>query len=155
MNYMFKQTISIVCIFFLSFNAWGFININQAYPDPGLKPNRVVAIQLLAMQQNGASDYGIEVTFRFASPQNKLQTGPLSNFIMLVKNISYSPLLNHLDANYLEIKVEGNKAIQDVIITTSKGYRKGFRFLLSIQQGKQFKNCWMTDAVIPFEIKEA
>ena len=58
---MFKQTISIVCIFFLSFNAWGFININQAYPDPGLKPNKVVAIQLLAMQQNGASDYGNKI----------------------------------------------------------------------------------------------
>ncbi len=91
MNYMFKQTTSIVCIFFLSFNAWGFININQAYPDPGLKPNKVVAIQLLAMQQNGASDYGIEVTFRFASPQNKLQTGPLSNFIMLGEKWEEAP----------------------------------------------------------------
>ena len=152
---MFKQTFFIVSLIFLPLNAWGIVNIDESYPNPELTANRVVNLQLLAMQQNDASDNGIEVTFRFASPQNKIQTGPLSNFIMLVKNISYSPLLNHLDADYLDLKVEGNKAVQEVIITTSKGNRKGFRFLLSIQQGKLFKNCWMTDAVIPFEIKEA
>ena len=154
-NYMYKQVLFIVCLIFLPSNVWGLVNISESYPDPELKANKVVSLQLLAMQQNDESDHGIEVTFRFASPQNKLQTGPLSNFIMLVKNISYSPLLNHLNANYLELKIEGNKAVQEVIITTSKGYRKGFRFLLSIQQGKKFKNCWMTDAVIPFEINEA
>ena len=152
---MYKKTLIIVCLIFLPLNVWGLENINESYPLPELKANRVVSLQLLAMQQNDESDHGIEVAFRFASPQNKIQTGPLSNFIMLVKNVSYRPLLNHLDANYLNLKVEGNKAVQEVIITTSKGYRRGFRFLLSIQQGKEFKNCWMTDAVIPFEIKEA
>ncbi len=58
-------------------------------------------------------------------------------------------------ADLFDLKVEGNQAVQEVIITTAKGNLKGFRFLLSIQQGKKFKNCWMTDAVIPFEIKEA
>ena len=106
------------------------------------------------MQHNDDSNHGIEVTFRFASPQNKLQTGPLSRFIMLVRNISYRSLLNHHEANFLNLKVDGNKAVQDVIITTAKGYRKGFRFLLSLQKGNQFKDCWMTDAVIPFVIKE-
>ena len=108
----------------------------------------------MAMQQNDVSNHGIEITYRFASPHNKVQTGPLSRFIMLVNNPAYSPLLNHLDATFLNLKVEGNVAIQEVIITTSKGTRKGFRFLLSLQQGKQFKDCWMTDAVIPFEILE-
>ncbi len=108
----------------------------------------------MAMQQNDVSNHGIEITFRFASPQNKVQTGPLSNFITLVKSPSYHPLLNHIDATFLNLKVEGNLAIQEVIITTSKGTRKGFRFLLSLQQGEQFKNCWMTDAVVPFEILE-
>ena len=152
---MYRQTFFILCLIFLPLNVWGLVDIDASYPNPELEADKVVSLQILAMQQNDEFDNGIEVTFRFASPQNKLQTGPLSNFIMLVKNISYSPLLNHLDANYLDLKVEGNQAVQEVIITTSKGYRKGFRFLLSIQQGKQFKNCWMTDAVIPFEIKEA
>ena len=152
---MYRQTFFILCLIFLPLNVWGLVDIDESYPNPELEADKVVSLQILAMQQNDEFDNGIEVTFRFASPQNKLQTGPLSNFIMLVKNIPYSPLLNHLDANYLDLKVDGNQAVQEVIITTSKGYRKGFRFLLSIQQGKQFKNCWMTDAVIPFEIKEA
>jgi len=151
---MFKYFFFILGLIFLPFYSWSLANINESYPNPGLKANEVVSLQLLAMKHNDDSNHGIEVTFRFASPQNKLQTGPLSRFIMLVRNISYRSLLNHHEANFLNLKVDGNKAVQDVIITTSKGYRKGFRFLLSLQKGKQFKDCWMTDAVIPFAIKE-
>ena len=151
---MFKQNFLIVCLIISPFYAWGLGSINTSYPNPELKANEIVSLQLMAMQQNDVSNHGIEITYRFASPQNKVQTGPLSRFIMLVKNPAYRPLLNHLDATFLNLKVEGNVAIQEVIITTSKGTRKGFRFLLSLQQGEQFKDCWMTDAVIPFEILE-
>ena len=151
---MFKQNILIVCLVIYPFYAWALGSINTSYPNPELQANEIVSLQLMAMQQNDVSNHGIEITYRFASPQNKVQTGPLSRFIMLVKNPAYRPLLNHLDATFLNLKVEGNVAIQEVIITTSKGTRKGFRFLLSLQQGEQFKDCWMTDAVIPFEILE-
>ena len=151
---MFKQNFLIVCLVIFPFYVWALESINTSYPNPELLANEIVSLQLMAMQQNDVSNHGIEITYRFASPQNKVQTGPLSRFIMLVKNPAYSPLLNHLDATFLNLKVEGNVAIQEVIITTSKGARKGFRFLLSLQQGKQFKDCWMTDAVIPFEILE-
>jgi hypothetical protein len=151
---MLKQNFLIVCLLIFPFYAWGLGSINTSYPNPELKANEIVSLQLMAMQQNDVSNHGIEITFRFASPQNKVQTGPLSNFITLVKSPSYHPLLNHIDATFLNLKVEGNVAIQEVIITTSKGTRKGFRFLLSLQQGEQFKNCWMTDAVVPFEILE-
>ena len=151
---MFKQNFLIVCLVISPFYAWALGSINTTNPNPELKANEIVSLQLMAMQQNDVSNHGIEITFRFASPQNKVQTGPLSNFITLVKSPSYHPLLNHIDATFLNLKVEGNVAIQEVIITTSKGTRKGFRFLLSLQQGEQFKDCWMTDAVIPFEILE-
>ena len=151
---MLKQNFLIVCLVIFPFYAWGLGSINTSYPNPELKANEIVSLQLMAMQQNDVSNHGIEITYRFASPQNKVQTGPLSRFIMLVKNPAYRPLLNHLDATFLNLKVEGNVAIQEVIITTSKGTRKGFRFLLSLQQGEKFKNCWMTDAVVPFEILE-
>ena len=152
---MLKQNFLIVClVVFPFYSALGLESINTSYPNPELKANEIVSLQLMAMQQNDVSNHGIEITYRFASPQNKVQTGPLSRFIMLVKNPAYSPLLNHLDATFLNLKVDGNVAIQEVIITTSKGNRKGFRFLLSLQQGEQFKDCWMTDAVIPFEIME-
>ena len=151
---MFKRATLIVFISILSFQVWASYDIENAYPEPELKPNDVVRLQLLAMQQNDDSDFGIEVTFRFASPSNKIQTGPLKRFIRLVRNPSYLPLLNHTNATFLELTVEEDFAVQDVIITTSKGERIGYRFRLSIQKGTLYPGCWMTDSVVPFKVME-
>ena len=151
---MFKRATLIVFISILSFQVWASYDIENAYPEPELKPNDVVSLQLLAMQQNDDSDFGIEVTFRFASPSNKIQTGPLKRFISLVRNPSYLPLLNHTNATFLELTVEEDFAVQDVIITTSKGKRIGYRFRLSIQKGTLYPGCWMTDSVVPFKVME-
>ena len=125
---MFKHFFFILCLIFLPFYSWSLANLNESYPNPELKANEVVSLQLLAMQHNDDSNHGIEVTFRFASPQNKLQTGPLSRFIMLVRNISYRSLLNHHEANFLNLKVDGNKAVQDVIILPQKVIVRDFAF---------------------------
>ena len=151
---MFKRTTLLVFLFILPFQVWASYDIENAYPEPELKPNDVVRLQLLAMQQNDDSDFGIEVTFRFASPANKKQTGPLKRFIRLVRNPSYLPLLNHTNATFLELTVEEDFAVQDVIITTSKGERIGYRFRLSIQKGTLYPGCWMTDSVGPFKVME-
>ena len=151
---MFKRATLIVFISILSFQVWASYDIENAYPEPELKPNDVVRLQLLAMQQNDDSDFGIEVTFRFASPANKKQTGPLKRFISLVRNPSYRPLLNHINATFLELTVEEVFAVQDVIITTYNGERIGYRFRLSIQKGPLYPGCWMTDSVTPFKVLE-
>ena len=151
---MFKRAIPLVFIFILHFQVWASYDIENAYPEPELKPNDVVRLQLLAMQQNDDSDFGIEVTFRFASPANKIQPGPLKRFISLVRNPSYLPLLNHTNATFLELTVEEDFAVQEVVITTSKGERIGFLFRLSIQKGPVYPGCWMTDSVVPFKVME-
>ena len=151
---MFKGVTLIVFLFILPFQVWASYDIENAYPEPELKPNDVVSLQLLAMQQNDDSDFGIEVTFRFASPSNKIQTGPLKRFIRLVRNPSYRPLLNHINATFLELNIEEDFAVQDVIITTSNGKRIGYRFRLSIQKGTLYPGCWMTDSVVPFKVME-
>ena len=151
---MFKRATLIVFISILSFQVWASYDIENAYPEPELKPNDVVRLQLLAMQQNDDSDFGIEVTFRFASPSNKIQTGPLKRFIRLVRNPSYRPLLNHINATFLELNIQEDFAVQDVIITTSNGERIGYRFRLSIQKGPLYPGCWMTDSVVPFKVME-
>ena len=151
---MFNRANPLVFLLILPFQVWAAYNIENAYPEPELKPNDVVRLQLLAMQQNDDSDFGIEVTFRFASPSNKIQTGPLKRFIRLVRNPSYRPLLNHINATFLELTVEEDFAVQDVIITTSNGKRIGYRFRLSIQKGPLYPDCWMTDSVIPFKVME-
>ena len=151
---MIKRATHLVFLFILPFQVWASYDIENAYPEPKLKPNDVVRLQLLAMQQNDDSDFGIEVTFRFASPSNKIQTGPLKRFIRLVRNPSYRPLLNHINATFLELTVEEVFAIQDVIITTYNGERIGYRFRLSIQKGPLYLGCWMTDSVTPFKVLE-
>ena len=151
---MIKRATHLVFLFILPFQLWASYDIENAYPEPKLKPNDVVRLQLLAMQQNDDSDFGIEVTFRFASPANKKQTGPLKRFISLVRNPSYRPLLNHINATFIELTVEEVFAIQDVIITTSNGERIGYRFRLSIQKGPLYPGCWMTDSVTPFKVLE-
>ena len=151
---MIKRATHLVFLFILPFQVWASYDIENAYPEPKLKPNDVVRLQLLAMQQNDDSDFGIEVTFRFASPANKKQTGPLKRFIGLVRNPSYRPLLNHINATFLELTVEEVFAIQDVIITTYNGERIGYRFRLSIQKGPLYPGCWMTDSVTPFKVLE-
>ena len=151
---MFKLATLLAFLFILPFQLWASYDNKNAYPDPELKPNEVVRLQLLAMQQNEESNFGIEVTFRFASPANKRQTGPLKRFVMLVRSPSYSPLLNHTNATFLELTIEDNFAIQDVVITTSEGKRIGYRFRLSIQKGNVYPECWMTDSVIPFKLIE-
>ena len=151
---MFNRANPLVFLLILPFQVWAAYNIENAYPEPELKPNDVVRLQLLAMQQNDDSNFGIEVTFRFASPANKKQTGPLKRFISLVRNPSYLPLLNHTSSTFLELTVEEDFAVQDVIITTSNGERIGYRFRLSIQKGTLYPGCWMTDSVVPFKVME-
>lgn len=52
-------------------------------PSPDLSPDQVVRIQLDAMARNDepAPDSGIATAFKFASPENQAQTGPLDRFI--------------------------------------------------------------------------
>ena len=151
---MLKSSTLLVFLLILPFQVWASFDIENAYPEPELSPNDVVRLQLLAMQQNDDSDIGIEVTFRFASPSNKIQTGPLKRFIRLVRNPSYRHLLNHINATFLELTVEEDFAVQEVVITTSNGERIGYRFRLSIQKGPVYTGCWMTDSVVPFEVME-
>ena len=65
---MFQRTIVIAYLIFLPFYVWAISDLDNAYPQPTLKPNEVVSLQLLAMQKNDVSDHGLEITFRFASP---------------------------------------------------------------------------------------
>src|SRR5438309_2031919 len=64
-------------------------------PSPQLTPDQVVRVQMEAMKHNDrpAHDAGIAKTFKFASPQNREQTGPLDKFIAMVKNPVYAPML--------------------------------------------------------------
>ena len=82
---------SIILLFFLiSFSQAELLN-----PNSTISPKEVVKIQLSGLQQNDLEykDSGIEQTWKFAHPNNKRVTGPLSNFKMMIKSASYGCLL--------------------------------------------------------------
>ena len=130
-------------------------HLPQTEPDPSLSPRDVVSIQIEALQNNDApyENRGIEVTFNFASPANKRMTGPLEHFKLMVRSSIYEPMINHRNAKYENLIVEGELARIDVILYTKNGEYLGYRFILSRQHGNEYEGSWMTDAVIRFDVE--
>ena len=118
-------------------------------PSPTLAPESVVSIQLDALQHNDtpSPDFGIQTVFTFASPANRVATGPFDRFASLVKAPVYRPMLNFVRAERAPVHVDGDRARQRVTVVTAGGSRVTYIFLLSRQQGGEFDGCWMTDGV--------
>jgi len=116
-------------------------------PHPGLTPADVVRLQVEALGANDDRDQGIAVAFRFASPSNRQQTGPLSRFAEMIKGGPYRLMLGYDKAVYGPLEVVENAARQRVTLFGKREIRT-FIFLLAKQPGEPCKNCWMTDAVI-------
>ena len=118
-------------------------------PSPTLAPEAVVGIQLDALQHNDtpSPDFGIQTVFTFASPANRVATGPFDRFASLVKAPVYRPMLNFVRAERAPVHVDGDRARQRVTVVTAGGSRVTYIFLLSRQQGGEFDGCWMTDGV--------
>lgn len=120
-------------------------------PRVELSPGEVVRIVIdaLANNDNPYTDAGIATTFAFASPANKVNTGPLDKFTRMVKGNVYGVMLNHVASEFSEVVRTGNKAYQMVQLTAGNGKRIVFAFRLSQQLDGEFANIWMTDAVWP------
>ena len=116
-------------------------------PSPELTPEQVVRIQLNALRHNDSRDRGIEVAFRFASPNNKLQTGPLPRFIRMIQQGPYSLMLAYDNVVYDPVEIVENYARQRVTLIGS-GLVVTYEFYLSRQTEGACIGCWMTDAVI-------
>ena len=118
-------------------------------PDPKLKPEEVIAIQLEALKSNKdmPDDAGIAITFNFASPANRKMTGPLPRFIEMLKNPFYAIMLNFERYEAGKIERDGDVAQQRVTLIDAKGNRAMFLFILSKQKEAPYKDCWMTDIV--------
>ena len=129
-------------------------DLRSLTPNPKYNPQEVVRIQLAALARNNDphQDAGIEITFRFASPANRMMTGPLGRFIQLLYNPLYSPMLEHRAAKFGELIREKDNARLSVILTAADGERVGYLFVLSKQKKGQYDQCWMTDSVIRYEV---
>jgi len=120
-------------------------------PAPSFDPAEVTQIQLDALRTNTLINEGIALTFRFASPANRQVTGPLPRFVKMLRSPPYDRLLNHREVEYGPLRVEDDTAYQPVIVTGSDGQQAGYLWVMSRQRDGEFKDCWMTDAVLSTE----
>lgn len=116
-------------------------------PQPELSPEQVVRIQLHALRHNDSQNRGIEVAFRFASPENRLSTGPLARFISMIRQGPYSLMLAYENAAYHPVEVVEHRARQRVTLLGA-GVAVDYDFYLSRQADGEWAGCWMTDAVV-------
>jgi len=119
-------------------------------PNPDLTPRQVVEFQLDALRHNDepTTDAGIERSFRFASPANRLVTGPLSHFSEIVHSPGYSALLGSQATEVRGVAVQADQARVYVTVTSANGSQLNFLFMLSRQGEGDYSDCWMTDSVM-------
>ncbi len=120
-------------------------------PSAELAPGDVVRIVITALSRNDNpyTNAGIETTYNFASPANRVNTGPLERFIRMVKAPPYGIMVDHAGSEFSEVVLQGNRAYQMVRLTADDGRAVVFAFRLSKQRDGEYRDMWMTDAVWP------
>ena len=137
-------------ILFLLLVTLSFSNAELLSPNNTISPKEVVKIQLSGLQQNDLEykDSGIEQTWRFAHPNNKRVTGPLSNFKMMIKSDSYGMMIDHLSHTITELGSSDKWAQFEVIILDkNKIYHKFNWQVEKYTLDGSLKDCWMTTMV--------
>ncbi len=120
-------------------------------PHPLLSPQDVIKIQLDALQNNDLTrdDAGIKLAFNFASPDNRVSTGPLERFITMFKNPLYKSLIGFERAELGTMRSSDGIAQQYVQLYRPHGEVRGYVFTVRLQEDGSFADCWMTEGVIP------
>ena len=131
---------------------YGTAGFALAADKPGveLSPVDVVRSQLNALKNNDEHNKGIAKAFGFASPGNRMLTGPLSRFSTMLSQ-TYPELLNHRSARILKEQVEADSAIISVLVESQGRAFFNYVFRLSRQTAEETNNacagCWMIDGV--------
>ena len=119
-------------------------------PNPSIKPEEVISIQLLALQNNSVpfNNAGITQTWEFAHPSNRQYTGPLEKFILMMYSPSYIIMLEHQFHKIIPVSQENDIAFFFIELTDKPGNKFGFQWTLQKVLTKgNYKNCWMTFGV--------
>tara|TARA_Y100000590_G_scaffold430447_1_gene544053 strand:- start:3 stop:500 length:498 start_codon:yes stop_codon:yes gene_type:complete len=125
-------------------------NAELIKPNTTIKPDQVVLIQLNGLRKNDEPnvDSGIKQTWEFAHPLNKKYTGPLPEFMNMLKSESYNMLLNHIDNNIVEVFRSNNKlGFEVTILGKDKNYYKFQWVVEKYYKEGPLKDCWLTTMV--------
>ena len=127
--------------------------VDGALPGPSAawQPEDVVRIIVEALADNDRPypDAGIVTTFRFVSPANRAQLGPIGAFTRLVKSAPYALMVGHAAHDFSKVVYIDGNAYQMVNLVADDGRGVVYTFELSRQRGGEFDGMWMTDAVWP------
>ena len=150
-----QKILYIILFFLISLN----INAEMIKPDPTISAKDVISIQLKALQINNSpfEDAGIEQTWEFAHPNNRKFTGPLNNFIRMIKNPSYSMMIDHMDHKIIPVEENETTSYYFVELTAVNGKKYGFQWTVEkVSENGEFKDCWMTVGVsTPMPLSQA
>ena len=140
-------TFSVIVFYFFNVS---FLKADLLTPKVSILPTEVVKIQLIGLMNNDKDykDSGIEQTWKFAHPNNKRVTGPLSNFKMMIKSASYGMMINHLSHTITELGSSDKWAQFEVIILDKdKIYHKFNWQVEKYTLEGSLKDCWLTTMV--------
>ena len=119
-------------------------------PNPSIRPQEVISIQLSALQKNSIpfNNAGITQTWEFAHPSNRQYTGPLEKFILMMYSPSYIIMLEHQFHKIIPVSQKDDTAFFFIELTDKPGNKFGFQWTLQkvLTEG-DYKNCWMTVGV--------
>lgn len=120
-----------------------------AFPKPALSPADVVRIQLRGLADPKADGLGILQCYYFASPRNRVATGPEDRFTLMVRQGPFACLARPQATLVGQPQVDGRFAKILVTVVGEHQQMQAFTFILFKQQTAPFENCWMTEAVYP------
>ena len=142
-----KLLIKSILIFFILNN---ISNADLIKPKPDLRPLDVLLIQLNSLKNSNTPylDAGIEQTWEFAHPNNKIMTGPLEKFKRMIYSKDYKILISHENSKIVILKESENISVYKVIILSKD--KKKYYYIWQVEKvllDGNFKNCWMTTSV--------
>ena len=132
-----KIIFKIILFFFLFTN---ICNAELIKPNINLKPFDVLMIQLNSLKNNNSpyKDAGIEQTWEFAHPNNKIFTGPLERFKKMIYSDNYKILISHENTKAIVLKESPTKLVFKVHVL-SKDKKKILLYLANRKGGKRGK----------------
>ncbi len=142
-----KLTFNFLIFFFLLSNS-GYANLIK--PNKLLKPIEIIKIQLNSLQKNNIpyKDAGIEQTWEFAHPNNKIITGPLEKFKKMIYSENYQLLIEHEYHEIIILEKTNNRVVYKVEILTRN--KKKYFYIWQVEKvigNGYLKDCWMTTNV--------
>jgi hypothetical protein len=117
-------------------------------PRPSLSPTEVVELQLAGLADPSPDGVGILQCYCFASPGNKIVTGPLERFGQMVLGGDYQCLSRPRATLVGQSLVRADVARVLVTVLDENWQVRAFTFVLSKQKEGPCRDCWMTDAVM-------